>query len=94
MSKHKDSTQQFIFICNGKDCKKNGCKELQKVIKHELKQKKKLKSVKLIKTKCTGKCKQAPVLIADNQWFTKVSPDDALRITHALIEKEEILEKI
>jgi NADH:ubiquinone oxidoreductase subunit E len=94
MSKQRDSIQQFIFICNGKDCKKNGCKELQKSIKQELKSRRKMKAVKVIKTKCTGKCKKAPVLIADNQWFTEVKQGDAVRITASLLEKDQILEKM
>ncbi|WPP52539.1 NAD(P)H-dependent oxidoreductase subunit E [Catalinimonas niigatensis] len=85
MSKEKDDQQQFIFICNGKDCKKNGCKDIQKAIKIELKKKKQQKYIKLIKTKCTGKCKKAPVLIVKEQWMTEMNVPKALEVVNSMI---------
>lgn len=85
MSKDKDDHQQFIFICNGKDCKKNGCKDIQKALKSELKQKKKHKSIKLISTKCTGKCKKAPVMIAKEKWMTEMDIPKALEIVKSMV---------
>ncbi|WKN32038.1 (2Fe-2S) ferredoxin domain-containing protein [Porifericola rhodea] len=85
MSREKDLNQQFIFVCNGKDCKKNGCKDIQKAIKSELKKTKQQKAVKLIGTKCTGKCKKAPVLIAKEEWMTEMNVPRALELLHSII---------
>lgn len=85
MSKDKDDQQQFIFICNGKDCKKNGCKDIQKALKSELKQRKKHKSIKLISTRCTGKCKKAPVMIAKEQWMTEMDIPKALEVVKSMV---------
>ncbi len=86
MSKLKE--QQFIFVCNGKDCKKNGCKDIQKAIKSELKQQ---KALKIIKTKCTGKCKKAPVLIAKEQWMTDMNVKKTLDLVNLMLLEEEVL---
>jgi NADH:ubiquinone oxidoreductase subunit E len=85
MSKEKDHHQQFIFICNGKDCKKNGCKDIQKAVKSELKRRRQQKSIKLIKTKCTGKCKKAPVMIAKEQWMTEMDIPKALDVVKSMV---------
>lgn len=89
MSKHQE--QQFIFVCNGKDCKKNGCKDIQKAIKSELKQKKQQKAIKIIGTKCTGKCKKAPVLIAKEQWMTEMDVKKTLDVVNLMLLEEEVL---
>ncbi len=89
MSKHQE--QQFIFVCNGKDCRKNGCKDIQKAIKSELKQKKQQKAIKIISTKCTGKCKKAPVLIAKEQWMTEMDVKKTLDIVNLMLLQEEVL---
>lgn len=85
MSKEKTDQQQFIFICNGKDCKKNGCKDIKKAIKKELKQTRKQKSITLISTKCTGKCKKAPVMIAREHWLTEMDVPKALELVKSLV---------
>jgi len=89
MSKTRE--QQFIFVCNGKDCKKNGCKDIQKAIKSELKQRKQMKSVKIIKTKCTGKCKKAPVLIAREQWMLEMDVKQTMEVIDLMLLEEEVL---
>ena len=57
-----EKARQYIFICTGKDCKKNGSKELLK----ELKKYRKGKKLRVIKTKCMDHCKKGPNAIIDN----------------------------
>ncbi len=85
MSKEKQNHQQFIFVCNGKDCKKNGCKDIQKALKRELKQRRQQKVVKLIGTKCTGECKKAPVMIAQEKWMTEMDVHKALEVLKSML---------
>lgn len=65
--------KKFVFICSGKDCKKNGCKSLQKVLKQTLKTQKLQKEIKLVKTKCLGYCKKGPNVIFQDQIYHQVS---------------------
>ncbi len=78
MGKDKDfdKYQHFIFVCNGKDCCKKGAKDLQKAFSKELKEQGLKASSKVIKTKCTGRCKEAPVVIAGDKWLGKVKEED------------------
>lgn len=83
----KENDQQFVFICNGKDCKKRGCKDIQKAIKQNLKQKRKQKAIKVINTKCTGQCKKAPVLIAQSKWLTEMSVHKSLEVVENMLSE-------
>jgi len=86
----KNQQQQFIFVCHGKDCKKEGCKALQQVLKSELKQKRQQKALKIIKTKCTGKCKQAPVMIAQDQWMTRVDVAKVREVVEKMLPTDKV----
>jgi NADH:ubiquinone oxidoreductase subunit E len=68
--------QDFVFVCTGSDCKPDS-KSLQKSFKEALDKNKLKKVSKVIKTKCTGRCKEAPVVIVGNEWLGHVRPSDA-----------------
>lgn len=66
--------KHFVFTCNGKDCKANGAKEIGTELKKVLKEEGLQDSTKVIKTKCTGRCKEGPVVIIKENWLTEVRP--------------------
>jgi NADH:ubiquinone oxidoreductase subunit E len=72
MGKDYNKIKNFIFVCNGSDCKSSGAKDLEKLFSQELKSMGIRDKTKIIKTKCTGRCKEAPVVVVDNNWLTKV----------------------
>jgi len=78
---------QFIFVCTGKDCRKAGAKALAKDLKHQVKRSK-FKKTKVIKTKCTGRCEQAPIGIIGNQWITNLTPKKIEKLVEGLEIKE------
>lgn len=59
--------RRFIFVCNGSDCKKEGCKKLQSDIKDLVRSENYKGKFKLIKTKCMDFCKSAPVVVINNE---------------------------
>lgn len=65
--------RKFIFVCNGSDCKKSGCKNLQFEIKELIKSEDHKGKFKIIKTKCMDFCKSAPVLVINNEVFKKAN---------------------
>lgn len=67
--------RKFIFICNGSDCKKAGCKKLQSEIKDLVKSHEYQGKYKLIKTKCMDFCKSAPSVIIQNELIKKADLD-------------------
>jgi len=50
-----------------------------------------MKSVKIIKTKCTGKCKKAPVLIAREQWMLEMDVKQTMEVIDLMLLEEEVL---
>lgn len=59
--------RRFIFVCNGSDCKKEGCKKLQVEIKDLIKSEDHKGKFKIIKTKCMDFCKSAPLVVINNE---------------------------
>ena len=72
--------KQYIFICQGKDCLKNGSRELHKNWEQELKSNPVQPSCELIKTKCMDHCKDAPSVVVDNTWYGKVIQTDLAKL--------------
>jgi NADH-quinone oxidoreductase subunit F len=63
--------RKFIFVCNGSDCKKEGCKKLQSELKDLIKLSEHKGKYKIIKTKCMDFCKSAPTVVINNEVLKK-----------------------
>jgi NADH-quinone oxidoreductase subunit F len=63
--------RKFIFVCNGSDCKGEGCKDLGKEIKELIQSGHNKGKYKIIKTKCMDFCKSAPVVIYHGEVIKK-----------------------
>jgi NADH:ubiquinone oxidoreductase subunit E len=63
--------RKFVFVCNGPDCKKEGCKKLQGELKELVNSYDYKGRFKIIKTKCMDFCKSAPVVIVENMVVKK-----------------------
>ena len=72
--------KQYIFICQGKDCLKNGARELCKDLDRALKSNPVRPTCELIKTKCMDHCKDAPSVVFDNTWYGKVTEPDLMKL--------------
>ncbi len=77
--KQTNRNTKFIFICQGKDCRKAGAKQLVKEVK-QLKKDKSLKSVQIVKCKCLDRCKFAPSVVYEENWFGQIKPKDLPQI--------------
>ena len=78
MKQTKKSTE-FIFICQGKDCRKAGSKALAKELKQFRKQKAH-KSLQVVKCKCLDRCKFAPSIVYEQKWYGQVQSKDLAEI--------------
>ena len=85
MGKEYEKYCHFVFVCNGKDCKKNGAKDLQKQFSRQLTDRGLKGSSKVIKTKCTGRCKEAPVVIVGAKWLGHVKQSQVPIIVEELM---------
>lgn len=72
MGKDYNNIKHFVFTCNGKDCKANGAKEIGTELKKQLREEGLHQETKVIKTKCTGRCKEGPIMIIKENWITEV----------------------
>ena len=87
MAKDYEKYCQFAFVCNGSDCKKKGAKDLERAFAQEFKKQDVKDSSRTFKTKCTGRCKEAPVVIVGQQWLPKVKPADVPRLVEKYFRK-------
>ena len=76
--------KQFLFVCQGKDCKKNGSIEVCKLLKREIKSNGLNRSHRVIKSRCTDHCKSGPVIIHRNDVYLKMKPADVNRLVRKL----------
>jgi NADH-quinone oxidoreductase subunit F len=63
--------RKFIFVCTGSDCKKAGCKKLQKEIKDLIASEDHKGQYKIVKTKCMDFCKSGPIVVVNNEVMKK-----------------------
>ena len=68
--------RKFVFVCNGSDCKKEGCKKLQSGVKKLIGSDAHKGKYKIIKTKCMDFCKSAPVVIYEGKVLKKTKVED------------------
>ena len=93
MGKNIHKIEHYVFVCNGKDCKKHRAKEVAKSLQYELKRMGLRDGSHVIKTKCMGFCKQGPVVLIKDDCYTKVKPQECEEIVAAnLIKKEAPIE--
>lgn len=81
--KPSKNSNHHIFICTGKDCKKNGCEELKSELKKIIKTDK-IKNVRLVKTKCMDYCKLGPNVAVDGKLLNDCQPKDIAEILDEL----------
>ena len=79
MARDTAKIQHVVMICSGSDCAKRGAKQIGKAMRACAKDAGCKKNTLFVQTKCTGLCKQGPVVTIQptNQWVTRATPDSA-----------------
>ena len=82
MGKHLGAPDCVLYTCCGSKCKKKGGKHLYKSLKSRVKEAGLRRTVQVIKTGCTDRCKMGPVIsvMPANQWFLEVTEENAFQI--------------
>ena len=85
-----DRIENVLLICNGKDCKKRGAKELRKAARSKLREMGKRRSTHIVRTKCNGFCKIAPVVSIQpqNVWLSETDEEEIQRVIEEIIGEE------
>jgi (2Fe-2S) ferredoxin len=71
-------TKKCIFICNGSCCIKKDAEEITLAIRKNIKERDLQLQYHTIRTKCMGRCDDAPVAMVapDNVWIKSMNTDD------------------
>ena len=75
MAKNTNKIEHVVMVCNGKDCRKKGADKLRCEAKARLRAHGVFGAAMIIKSECTGLCKQGPVMChqPSNTWITEAS---------------------
>ena len=78
-----------LYVCCGSKCKAKGGKQLFKQLKSEVKHRHLRKTVEVIKTGCTDRCKAGPVIavMPMNEWHLQMDEQSAARVLDEAIEQ-------
>jgi NADH:ubiquinone oxidoreductase subunit E len=71
--------QNVVMTCNGSDCRKRGSKELGRCARRIARDLGARKSTMFLQTKCAGLCKQAPVVVVQNEVVVKADEKSVTR---------------
>ena len=71
--------RKYIFICNGKDCKKNDSKSFSSSLKQAVSIAPLKGNFKLVKTKCMDCRKSGPIAVYNNQLVKKGDTDKLIQ---------------
>ncbi len=74
--------KRILYMCTGSKCSKRGGKDAYKMLKAYTKQQPAERSIELIKTECTDRCKFAPVctLQPANIWLKEYHFNELLSL--------------
>jgi NADH:ubiquinone oxidoreductase subunit E len=81
---------KVIYICDGKKCSKRGGHEIEKMLRHLIKEKDLKEEVEIINTDCTDRCKMAPIVCfqPQNIWLTEATEKEALDVFKGILKGE------
>ena len=85
MGRKTEDIQHLVMICTGSDCTKKGAKKIGKSIRDCARKHGCKKDTMIVQTKCTGLCKQAPVVFIQrgNRWVTGATEKRAVKAFQA-----------
>lgn len=72
--------KKIVFICNGKDCKKNGAGKIRKELKNTIESEKLKGDIRMVKCECLDLCSKGPVAIFNRTLFTEIQVNDVGQI--------------
>ena len=86
MGKNLTIVEQTFFFCDGGSCKKAGGESIIRQARAYLMNKGLWKKTHTIKTRCNGRCEDAPTCIVDGKyWYQKLTPDKIIPVMESHI---------
>ncbi|MFX3623844.1 MAG: ferredoxin [Ectobacillus sp.] len=87
-------TRHHVFICNGSSCMRKGGEEATQAIRNEIANLDLDTMVHTTRTRCNGRCKDAPVVIVypEGTWYKEVTPEVGSKIVQQHLARGHVLE--
>jgi (2Fe-2S) ferredoxin len=88
-------TKQHVLICNGSSCMRKGGEEATQAIREEITNLDLDKVIHTTRTRCNGRCKDAPVVIVypEGTWYKAVTPEVGSKIVKQHLAEGNALEE-
>lgn len=94
MGKDLSKVKHFFQFCDGGSCRKAGSEQVIRDARASIKNQGRWKDTHTIKTRCNGRCEDAPTWIVQpgNYWYKNLSPEKGVEIVNAHINEQNPLE--
>lgn len=95
MGKDLSQVKHIFQFCDGGSCRKAGSEQVIRDARASLKNQGLWKEVHTIKTRCNGRCEDAPTWIVQpgNCWYKNLTPQKGIEILHSHLQEQEPLEE-
>lgn len=94
MGKDLSKVKHIFQFCDGGSCRKAGSEQVIRDARASIKNQGRWKDTHTIKTRCNGRCEDAPTWIVQpgNYWYKNLSPEKGIEIVNAHINEQRPLE--
>lgn len=91
-----NGNQKHVLLCNGSSCLRKGGEEITGVIRNEITARGMDSVIHTTRTRCNGRCKDAPVVIVypEGTWYGNLDEDSARLLVESNLEKGEKVEEL
>jgi (2Fe-2S) ferredoxin len=88
--------EAHVLVCGGGDCRKRGSKEVRKALKAELRERGRVRDVRIDCVECLGLCKHGPnaVVYPDGIWYLGLNDEDVPEVVGRHLEGGEPVERL
>lgn len=94
MGKDLSKVKHIFQFCDGGSCRKAGSEQVIRDARASIKNQGHWKDTHTLKTRCNGRCEDAPTWIVQpgNYWYKNLSPEKGIEILNAHINEQKPLE--
>jgi (2Fe-2S) ferredoxin len=88
--------EAHVLVCGDGDCKKRGSKDVRKALKAELRERGRVRDVRIDSVECLGLCKHGPnaVVYPGGTWYLGLRDEDVPEIVGRHLEGGEPVERL
>ena len=91
MGKKLNEVEKTILFCDGGSCQKAGSDKVSRAARAYLRNNGLWNSTHTIKTRCNGRCEDAPtcIVMPDNTWYKKLDENSVIKVLESHLNEEK-----